>query len=106
MKMKDIKTNFSKYLQYFSEFYSASIARRILIGIISGVIVYLSFLALTYLLQLVLWDSPFNQSFIHDFPLIGLICSFIVSLEVFGLIPHPPFEISDATEIVENSENE
>jgi hypothetical protein len=106
MKMKDIKTNFSRYIHDFSQFYSESLVRRVIIGIFSGIIVYLFFFVLTYILEIILWDSTFSQSLLHDFPLIGLICSFVVSLEVFGLIPHPPSEINDATEIVENNETE
>ena len=104
--MNDLKTDISKYIFDFSQFYSASLKRRAIIGVFSGIIVYLIFFVLTKILELILWDSAFNHSLIHDFPLIGLICSFVVSLEVFGLIPHPPSEISDTTEIVENSESE
>lgn len=104
--MNDIKTKFSRYLHDFSQFYSETLIRRTIIGIFCGIIVYLIFLVSTYILESILWDSAFSQSLLHDFPLIGLICSFIVSLEVFGLIPHPPSELSDAKENVENSESE
>lgn len=105
MTMNDLKTDLSKYIYDFSQFYSASLKRRAFIGIISGIIVYLIFILMTYIMELIIGDNAFNQSFLHDFPLIGLICSFIVSLEVFGLIPHPLSVINDNVENIKSDEN-
>ncbi len=103
--MNDLKTDLSKYIYDFSQFYSASLKRRAIIGVICGIIVNLIFMLMTFIFEIILWDNAFNQSFLHDFPLIGLICSFIVSLEVFGLIPHPISVINDKMEINNSDEN-
>jgi len=80
-----LSKNFSKV----SNIYRVSIFRRIVFGFILGLITGTLFLAFSFLLKLILPETNLFQSFIHDIPSIGLIISFIIFLEIIGLIPHP-----------------
>lgn len=90
--------NFSK----FSDIYRVSIFRRIVFGFILGLITGTLFLAFSFLLQLILPETNFFQSFIHDIPSIGLIISFIIFLEIIGLIPHPTTSVDEEKDILDD----
>jgi hypothetical protein len=78
-----------KHFHQLSEFYKVNLIRRLIIGVLSGGIISILFLGITFILELILWENAFNRTFLHDLPSIGLIIALIVSFEVFGLIPHP-----------------
>ncbi|MFX0085132.1 MAG: hypothetical protein ACFFAU_05630 [Candidatus Hodarchaeota archaeon] len=79
----------SKYFRHLSEFYKVNFLRRLIIGVLSGGMVGILFFAITYILELFLWDNAFNRTFLHDLPSIGVIIALIVSFEIFGFFPHP-----------------
>ncbi len=100
----------SKYFRQLSEFYKVNLLRRFIIGVLSGGMVGIVFLVITYMLELILWDDPFNRTFLHDLPSIGLIIALIVSFEIFGFIPRPTIVNNEKekieTQAFENQSND
>lgn len=93
---------FSKNFRKISNIYKVSVFRRAVFGFLLGLITVTLFLAFSSILQPILPETNFFQSFIHDIPSIGLIISFIIFLEIIGLIPHPTTSVDEEKDILDD----
>ena len=83
-----------EYFNIFSAYYQKSLFRRIIVGFLIGSLLWGSILILSNILTIFQNDIWF-EIFLHDLPLIGTILAFIVTLQIWGLLPQPTSKINE-----------
>ncbi|MFX0184430.1 MAG: hypothetical protein ACFE95_15215 [Candidatus Hodarchaeota archaeon] len=81
--------NLTLYLNKFTEYYKESLLRRFFIGIVMGGLLWGILLVFSILARPFFNNNIFFQTFLKDLPGIGLILGLLITLEIWGLIPHP-----------------
>ncbi len=87
-------SNFEQYLHQFTDYYKKSLSRRIIIGLICGFLVWGILLIFSLIMKQVFRDIYF-QTLFNDVPGIGFIFGFVLTLEIWGLIPRPSPDITE-----------
>jgi hypothetical protein len=65
-------------------------------GIILGLLLFFAIVVFALGLELILDTSEWIQVFVHDLQALGIVAGFLLTLEVWGLIPHVTKDIKEA----------
>ncbi len=61
---------------------------KLIFGLITGLIVWLTGIILAFILNPFVSENTFGETFVHDLPGFSLVLGLVLLLEFWGLIPH------------------
>ncbi|MFX1286726.1 MAG: hypothetical protein ACFFB5_24020 [Promethearchaeota archaeon] len=84
-----MKELISDNLERFMKYYQQTLLKRFIVGIVAGLTLWFGIFITVIILDLVINDIIWWDTFLNDLPLIGAILALIVSLQIWGLLPQP-----------------
>lgn len=84
-----MKEPFSNFFKSFSSYYQETTFRRLIVGLIAGLFLWFSFLAITIAIDILTINTVFWDTFVIDLPGIGGITALLLTLQIWGLLPQP-----------------
>ncbi len=100
-----MKEPFSNFFKSFSSYYQETTFRRLFVGLIVGIFLWFSFLAITIVIDILTLNTVWWDTFLIDLPGIGGIAALLLTLQIWGLLPQPP-DGNDEKISVKKLENE
>ncbi|MFX0013900.1 MAG: hypothetical protein ACFE98_04870 [Candidatus Hermodarchaeota archaeon] len=95
-----MKDQISVLTKNFISFYQKTLLRRTLVGIITGIFLWLFFFVLANFFNLLIDENTWWDTFLYDLPLLGTILALLVTFQIWGLLPQPT---NDNTLSIESS---
>ena len=62
-------------------------------GVIMGFLLFIAIVIVTIGIELVLGADDWIGTFTHDIRALGIVAGFVLTLEVWGLLPHPTNDV-------------
>ena len=84
-----MKTKLLGNLEAFSDYYQATVLRRLVVGLVIGGILWISIVIIAIVMGFFVEDNLFLKTIILDLPGIGGIIALLVSFQIWGLLPQP-----------------
>ncbi len=85
----DMKTKLLENLEAFSDYYQATVLRRLVVGFFIGGILWIGFVIFAIIMGIFVEDNLFLKTVQLDLPGIGGIIALLVSFQIWGLLPQP-----------------
>ena len=105
-----MKTQLLGYLEAFTDYYQATILRRLVAGVIIGGLVWICIFIIALVMGVFIEDNLWLKTVQIDLPGIGGIFALLVSFQIWGLLPQPFIngeeQLSTDTEIAKDEVTE
>ncbi|MHA2245935.1 MAG: hypothetical protein ACXADY_13315 [Candidatus Hodarchaeales archaeon] len=103
-----MKGNIIGNLENLTAYYKETPLRQVVMGLLVGGLLWFCFFTLTIILDFLINDDVWWETFIKDLPWLGGIMALLVSLQIWGLLPQPSNNDNEQPSInsVKNSEDE
>ncbi len=85
----EMKTKLLEYLEAFSDYYQATVLRRLVVGFFIGGILWIGIVIFAIVMGIFVEDNLFLKTVQLDLPGIGGIIALLVSFQIWGLLPQP-----------------
>ncbi|WP_455143605.1 hypothetical protein [Candidatus Hodarchaeum mangrovi] len=73
----------------FIEFYQESFTKRVFVGILLAISIFVYFFIVSIILSPIL-TSTWGETMLDDLPRIGLIIGLLIAFQIWGVLPQPP----------------
>jgi hypothetical protein len=100
-----MKESFSNLYKSFSNYYQETTIRRLIVGLILGILLWFSFLAFTIIIDILTVNTVWWDTFLIDLPGIGVIAALLLTFQIWGLLPQPANDFENVKIPKENTEN-
>lgn len=91
----EMRTKFFGYLETFSDYYQATITRRLVVGLVIGILVWICIFAFALVLGIFVENNLWLKTVQLDLPGIGGIIALLVTFQIWGLLPQPSSDVEE-----------